>query len=72
MSWSQTSVKFSCENTKVLLAQIPKHPARPPQLLNHLLFIFKLQVRSQGRKEEEKEEGEHVDDDVDSINGEDE
>lgn len=31
-----------------------------------------VQVRSQGRKEEEKEEGEHVDDDVDSINGEDE
>lgn len=36
-----------------------------------LLFIFDLQVRSLDIKEEEKEEGEHVDDDVDSLNGED-
>lgn len=35
------------------------------------LFIFDLQVRSPDIKEEEKEEGEHVDDDVDSLNGED-
>lgn len=36
-----------------------------------LLLIFDLQVRSPDIKEEEKEEGEHVDDDVDSLNGED-
>lgn len=33
--------------------------------------FFKLQVLSPDMKEEEKEEGEHVDDDVDSLNGED-
>lgn len=59
LKWSQRSVKL------VVKTQQQKN-------LNHLLFIFKPQVRSQGRKEEEKEEGEHVDDDVDSINGEDE
>lgn len=41
------------------------------QTIEPLLFIFNLQVRSPDMKEEEKEEGEHVDDDVDSLNGED-
>lgn len=59
LKWSQRSVKL------VVKTQQQKN-------LNPLLFLFKPQVRSQGRKEEEKEEGEHVDDDVDSINGEDE
>lgn len=61
LKWSQRSAKL-----------VVKTQQKKTWNLNNLLFIFKPQVRSQGRKEEEKEEGEHVDDDVDSINGEDE
>lgn len=66
------SLKISLKiSTEIVNLVVEKRSWCRNKKIEPLLFIFDLQVRSPDIKEEEKEEGEHVDDDVDSLNGED-